>query len=267
MIDLSRTAGIPVWFNPEAPALELGPDLRREKVVLRRLHEMLPMLQEASGQDSQRLLYFMNYNLRFPEHEQAFVEGGLRYDITVLLPGEVGPEPVKTAGHYHPAEATHGVEYPEIYSVLAGSADYLLQRTDVDGTVTEALLLHAEAGEHVLIPPGYGHISINRGPGPMIMANLVASDCQPDYGPIRLLGGGCYLPKKVGDQLTYSRNEKYASVVPLQHVRPIPLPEYGIEFHVPLYTAYVQRPTLFQYVALPGSEGGTPSWTSDRFWS
>ncbi len=39
----------------------------------------------------------------------------------------------------------------------------------------------ASAGEFVLIPPGYGHVSINSGKELLVMANLVSTQFESEY--------------------------------------------------------------------------------------
>ncbi|MGE5590432.1 MAG: glucose-6-phosphate isomerase family protein [Bacillota bacterium] len=268
-VDLTSIAGLPLTFDLDTKELRWAPDVRMDRAVQRRLGEILSVLRQPDADEPDRLLYYMTYDLRQQGEEQSLRSLNLRYDVTVLLPGRVGTEPIKTAGHYHPAEASSGLAYPEIYTVLAGHAHYLLQRDgSAPGEVTEAVLVQAEAGDKLLIPPGYGHISINPGPGPLIMANLVAADFAPNYGPIRALGGGCYLAEQAEEAglPLYRPNPRYGAVPPLRRARAADLPAYGLERGVPLYTAFSRNPGRFQYVARPGAEGG-PAWRSLSFWS
>ena len=79
----------------------------------------------------------------------------LRYDITVIPPAVICGEFVKTKGHYHP-ENQAGYGYPEIYGIIEGSAEYLLQ----ENRLRDAVMVKAGKGSTVLIPPGYGHVTI-----------------------------------------------------------------------------------------------------------
>jgi oxalate decarboxylase/phosphoglucose isomerase-like protein (cupin superfamily) len=51
--------------------------------------------------------------------------------------------------------------YRELYEVLKGDAHYLLQRAQNKERVDEAILVKATRGDKVLIPPNYGHVTIN----------------------------------------------------------------------------------------------------------
>jgi glucose-6-phosphate isomerase len=65
-------------------------------------------------------LYYMYRDLALTAADRAYLrEQNVRFDITVIPPGTVGGEYVKTKGHYHPLSPS-GIGYPELYQVLAG---------------------------------------------------------------------------------------------------------------------------------------------------
>jgi glucose-6-phosphate isomerase len=99
----------------------------------------------------------MYRNLAWDDSDQAHLESQqVRFDMTVIPPGVICGEYVKTKGHYHPT-APDGTGYPELYQVIEGEAHYLLQKEDL----SDVVVVHAKAGESVFIPPGYGHVTIN----------------------------------------------------------------------------------------------------------
>ena len=116
--------------------------------------------------------------------------GNIRYDVTKIRPLDLCSEKNKTYGHVHP-ESKAGAAWAEVYEVLSGAAHFLLQKTSSTGVV-DALLLSAERGDCLLIPPGYGHITINAGKGELILANLVSDDFEADYSMFAKRRGGCY---------------------------------------------------------------------------
>lgn len=118
----------------------------------------------------------------------------LRYDITIIPPLMLGREYVKTAGHYHPAIAGSDTTYPELYEILEGEALYLLQKRDL----SDVVVMSATAGDKVLVPPGYGHITINRSNKTLKMSNFVARDFSSLYDPIKEKAGGAYFLTKEG---------------------------------------------------------------------
>jgi glucose-6-phosphate isomerase len=113
---------------------------------------------------------------------------------------------VKTKGHYHPL-APDGLTYPEIYEVLEGSAYYLLQTRDL----TDIVIVRASKGDLVLIPPGYGHVTVNPAGETLTMSNLVSSDFSSDYLPYEQMQGGAYY---LFADKTIRRNPKYPQDIP-----------------------------------------------------
>lgn len=134
-------------------------------------------------------LYYMYRDLARSEHDRRWLSvNKLRYDITVIPPKDICGERVKTKGHYHPVNPS-GTGYPELYEVLEGQALFLLQSRSLEDIV----LVAAGTGAHVIIPPGYGHISINPSPdSTLVMANLVSTCFMSEYGEYETLHGAAY---------------------------------------------------------------------------
>ncbi len=133
-----------------------------------------------------------------------YKENDIRFDITVIPPNALGEECMKTYGHYHP-KSSDGIEYAEIYQVLNGKAIYLLQKPNSNGTV-EVIIVDANKGDVVLIPPGYGHITINAGDDTLVMSNLVYDKFSSVYGDFKENRGGAYYYLK---SHTWEHNTNY----------------------------------------------------------
>jgi len=110
----------------------------------------------------------------------------LRYDITIVLAKMLGKEFNKTKGHYHPNE------YGELYIVLEGWALYLIQKINNNKDLEDLYIVEAKKGDHVIVPPGYGHITINPGEKDLKMANWVHNEFNSIYQPIEEKKGGAY---------------------------------------------------------------------------
>lgn len=203
---------------PVAGPLQFGS--RVYEPVPRTLAEMREVLLDPSFlhyADLKRPVYFIYRGLHLSERDGVLLrERGLRYDITLLPPGTLGKEFVKTVGHYHPP-APGGVTYPELYEVLEGEAHYLLQKAGVEGRVEEVVVVRAQAGAKVLIPPGYGHVTINPSRKVLRMANLVADGFQSLYEPYRKAGGAAYFETTDG---RFVPNPKWGLLPPLREAKP-----------------------------------------------
>ncbi|MDD3573923.1 glucose-6-phosphate isomerase family protein [Methanospirillum sp.] len=148
----------------------------------------------------------------------------VRYDIT-RIPGQViCGEWIKTKGHYHQS-APDGYAYTEIYEVLKGEALYLLQKMDL----SDIILVKARKGDLILIPPGYGHVTINPSKEILLMANLVSSAFTSEYLPFENMQGAAYYLFADGN---VKKNPRYPDTIPaLREVTchgkalPIPFPQ------------------------------------------
>ncbi len=127
---------------------------------------------------------------------------GLRYDVTMIPFRMFGVEFPKTKGHYHPDD------YGEVYTVLSGKAIYLLQKEDI----SDVYAVFAKQGETVIIPPHYGHITINPGPEDLIMSNWVSPEFSSNYTPVLEKEGGCYFFTEDG----WIKNSNYKDIPELR---------------------------------------------------
>src|SRR4030066_309045 len=73
-------------------------------------------------------------------------------------------------------------------------------------------MIKAKQGDKVIIPPGYGHLTINASNKVLKMANWVARDFESIYSPIKEKGGGAYFILE--DNIV--RNQAYENVPELR---------------------------------------------------
>jgi len=166
-------------------------------------------------------VYFMFREVsKGKEDEKRIKDKGLRYDITIIPPKKLGLEFVKTAGHYHPFLPGSKITYPEVYEVLEGEAHYLLQHMEKEGAtekITDVVVVKAKKGDKVIIPPNYGHVTINPTEVVLKMANWVASAFSSIYEPMRRRGGAAYFELTNGE---FVKNERYEEVPDIRFLKP-----------------------------------------------
>lgn len=191
-MSLQTFSALPLSWDDKKKELSLSgkiliPDIR----TLEQMREVIYDKRWLASANPRMPLYYMYRDVCLPEDKEAIASAGLRYDITVFPPQMLGREYLKSAGHYHPHVPGQNVSYPELYEVVSGEAIFLIQK--VGGKkVLDARVVHAKEGDKLLIPPGFGHITINPAKTTLITANWVARDFSSEYGPIKTLGGGAY---------------------------------------------------------------------------
>ncbi|MEW6007695.1 MAG: glucose-6-phosphate isomerase family protein [bacterium] len=210
---------------------------------IRRLFDLKGLLYDKDYEEKALdfPLYYMYRDLSQNEGDREKIEThNLRYDITIIPPNMLGCEYVKTAGHFHPNFANSNLSYPEIYEVLEGRAIYLMQKDDF----SDVYFVSASCGDKVIIPPNYGHITINKEKERLVMGNWVSSLFSSIYGPIKEKGGGAYFLTIDG----WIKNERYKNHPPLRNP---PCPDYkDIKKGIPMYSL-VDNPSLLKFLSSP----------------
>ena len=148
----------------------------------RLLRDMRKTLVGYEPEDANIEAYYMYRNV--------YRNGDLRYDVTVIPAIKFGNENAKTHGHYHPG-SDDGMGYPELYQVLKGSALFILQKKNRNGSV-DVMIVRADEGDTVLLPPGYGHVTINRDGVPLVLANVVCARFESLYDEYAEHRGAAY---------------------------------------------------------------------------
>lgn len=201
--------------------------------------------------DREEAFYSFFEGIALKEDVPAFQEFGLRYDLIIVRPGTADGEFKKTSGHYHSVVPGRDVSYPEIYEVLQGNALFMLQRCDSDGAVLEALAVNAKPGDKLVIPPQYGHATVNIGDEPLVFADLVATACSNTYGQIAQNHGMCSYVLKKDNGFEIVQNPAYGNP-PLAKVVGVPEnPDLSIWRDRPIYQVFQENPKAFDYLKDP----------------
>ena len=193
------------------------------KMKMKKIKDKKPDIRYLN--DMKKVLFDQKWAKTAPNFELYYMYRGLkeknelRYDITVIPPKMLGKEFVKTKGHYH--VENHG----ELYIVLGGKAIYLMQK-EKDGKIEDVYYVKAKKGDHILIPPQYGHITINPSSKELKMANWVSKKCKSNYGDIEKRKGACYYYTISG----WVKNKNYKNIPNLHFKKPQKLFPKNLDF-------------------------------------
>jgi len=206
---------------------------------VRKLHDMEDVLFDKEWfektEEINKDIYYMFRGLTENDNDFEVIKSHhLRYDITVIPPGMLGLEYTKTVGHYHPKVPGTDISYPAIYQVLEGYATYLLQKVEHENedAFLDVVVITAEKGDLVLVPPEYGHVTINASENTLKMANWVCSDFFSIYEPIKRLSGASYFLLKDG----FAKNSLYRNILPIRYLKPLDCNCFGLIFGENIYT-------------------------------
>ena len=164
----------------------------------------------------------------------------------------------KTAGHFHSYLPGIHCSYPEVYEVLAGTAMYILVKVndhtlpDEDLIIEDIRFATVHAGETIIIPPLYGHASVNIGDGPMIFNNVCTLENKSDYSLVKRHKGMPYYIMKENGSLKFVKNPTYHMDIPEPHLMRVrENADYGILFNNPVYHEFLKRPQVFSFLENP----------------
>ena len=214
-------------------------------VAYRQLEEAVPYLKDKSADFNSDYLYAMYKGVHLKNDTDLFKKYHLRYDITQISPGLIGKEFVKTIGHYHKDLSS------EIYEVLSGEAIFLFQKISSGGEADEIYLIRVGVGQKVIVPSGYGHITINPGKDFLIVTDISFDKMEPDYDFFKNYKGAAYYVLENNNDIATVRNENYSSVGNLRIGKPKEIPELNVYFSKPLYPSFIESPEKFDFITHP----------------
>ncbi len=212
MIDLQKISGLPILFDEQKLDLIFDGDFAPMKKFERSLSELKPFLKSPSAKNGPDPVYYVWRDVYLKNEEEKVKDSGLRLDLTLLPPGKIDDEFVKTAGHCH-------LSYPEMYFILYDRAYILTQSYDENPKAIKSVrLTEAGAGEQVFIPRGFGHNIINVFNEPLVFATLVDKNTVDDYESYKNNHGASYYFLDNNNLIDIVKNPNYDSIPELKKI-------------------------------------------------
>jgi len=243
-VDLLEKTGIQVKLG-DNNELEFADGVEFEKMSIRSMSDLAIVAADESLELDDKPAYFMYRNVHKPEDVQTLADNSQRFDLTVIPAGRLGDEFIKTSGHYHPEKSGTGVEYPELYYVASGQATYLMQKHEADGSISDVIVCRVKAGEAIVMPPFYGHVTINELDETLVMANWVESSFSSIYGDFEKKRGAAYYLKESG----LEKNAQYGELPEARTMQTNPQPIADLK-NTPIYD-YIKTINKIDLIAKP----------------
>jgi glucose-6-phosphate isomerase len=248
----------PLEFYPDLPlcladtglAFEYGSGVFGPQPEMRSLDEIRPSLRDpwCSGPDP---VYGIAMDIGREADRPLLQQRMLLFGAVVYAAGTLGFEPVRSQGHIHAVAPHCGWSTPEIFEIWSGKAIvYAQQHAEDDPGSCIAVL--AQAGDQVVVPPGWAHCVINADPN-SCMAFGAWCDRQYgfDYTGVRAHHGLAWFPTLTNSgAIAWHPNPYYLDSTLEQH-GPRPYPELGLDASRSLYGQFVDNPDSVMFVADP----------------
>lgn len=253
MIDLQKVSGLPIELTDDFH-IQFKEPLKPVEPGIRKFSEMIPVLadQNAKPNPATDDIYYMYRDVHMPEDEAVIRKHNLRYDLTVVPPVMIGSEFNKTLGHYHPLVPGKKLAYPELYEVLAGESIFLIQKVDATGKeILDIQAIKAKVGDKVIYPPGYGHVIVNIGKGPLVTSNWSADNFKSEYQPMKDMGGmGYFVVADDKERFKFERNLNY-EFAPWVKSSSTGQSGWGLNSEQALYSLGIKSPESLKFLNNP----------------
>ncbi|MBO7710557.1 MAG: hypothetical protein J6S83_08820 [Lachnospiraceae bacterium] len=259
MIEL-KNSGLPLYMDEASGMLTIGGSLKYGGYSRKTAGQMTGLLMDETGLTDRagEAFYDVYRDIAFPQDQPLLQSHQYRYDITIVMPGLIGGECKKTSGHYHGWTPEKKNTYAEVYEVLKGTALYVLQKSpDFDdpdpgqAKVEDLILVTVPEGRTLLVPPDYGHCSVNIGSGPLVFSNLAYVPCPIHYDPVRHYHGmGVYISRG-SEGISFAYNKRYSNLPAARFATVKDNPDFGIREGLPVYKSFCETPEAFDFLAHP----------------
>ena len=237
------------WYD-DKKIFEYGQGVFGPKPEHRRLDAIRASLCEpnCTGPDP---VYSIVMDVGREEHLTELQSRMLLFGVVVYAGGRLGREPVRSQGHIHVVSPHSGWSAPELFEIWEGRAIIYAQQFagDYPG---RCVAIHADPGDHVVVPPGWAHCVINVDPHSWM---VFAACCDRQYGfiydQIRSHGGLAWFPMLDNqDEIFWQPNQRY-NATPLIHHRAGSYSEFGLSSNISIYDQFARDPDSLQWISDP----------------
>lgn len=252
-------SGLPMYMDEATNVMALSGLLKFKGMGRKKTEDMLGLLADEQKLNLQEDFYDVYRGICYPEDEALLAEYDMQYDITVIMPGQVNGECRKTSGHYHGWNPEHTHTFGEVYEVISGTAMFVLQRADnfddspKNVKVDDLIFVTVQAGQTLLVPPDYGHCSVNIGDEPLVFSNLAYTKCPVQYESVKYYHGMAYYVMKENGKVSLKFNPNYRDCqVPEPKFATVKEnPKLGIIFSSGAYRNFKADPQAFDFLPHP----------------
>ncbi len=245
-MDLRESLGLPV--ESENTVLQYdNNEISVKNIFVYKVKDIESSLsqKEWEGKDNDEEVFRVYEGLRRVEDKELW--DTIRFDVIIIQPGHLGANYKSTPGYYR-SVAENGYNYPEIYQVVDGYAEFLLQQPgEKHELVKDAIMLRVQKFDAIIIPPVYGVSIINPSEKQTILARIRADEAKEITERYERTEGTCYSRRVEG---RWEYNENYEEIPQLRLGEPQNKWK-TVKRGIPIYASYVYRPKHFRSLVEP----------------
>lgn len=174
----------------------------------------------------------------------------LLFGVVTYTKGTIGEEPIRSQGHKHFISPSCNASTCEVYEIFEGEA-YIYMQQYGGNNAGKCFVVHAKAGDVVVVPPRWIHATINANINTnMSFGAWCVRDYGFDYDDVRKHQGIAYFPKVRSQKIVWDKNPNYlSSELIIKEARTYP--ELKIEQGIPIYQQFILDNNKFLFVSNP----------------
>lgn len=217
---------------------------------LRKLDDIRGSLlnQDCTGPE---VVYAIVMDVGKEKDREMLIKRNLLFGVVSYSAGRMGDEPVRSQGHVHAVSKSCGSSTPEVYEIWDGEAFIYMQET-TDDMPGRCYAVHAKAGDVVIVPPYWAHMTVNADPStPMTFGAWCVRDFGFVYDGVRKHHGLAWFPLiNEKDEIVWEKNNNYMTDgLEMNGAREYK--EFSIDSGIPIYTQFEKDPDKFMFVSNP----------------
>jgi glucose-6-phosphate isomerase len=246
LVDLTAISGLELHLAPSRLELLFGAGVVHPPGERRLLDDVRANLRipNASGPEH---LYTIYMDIFDREDRAALQAQKLLYGAVVYNHGTIGDERLRSQGHVHSIDPKSRLRFSEVYEFWTGRG-YVYMQKEAAAVVTRALLIPVKAGDKVVVPLGWMHLTIADGDDVLSFGAWCARENNLEYAEVRRLGGPAHFLLSNGDIV---KNPRYRRVAEVETLLPSQLPLLGIPAEEPIYRSWRSNPECFDFLPSP----------------
>lgn len=242
--------GLDIRLRADGLIFDYGDDVFGPEPEMRRLDDIRKSLRDpnCAGPDP---VYGIVMDIGKSKDIADLKRRFLLFGAVAYASGKLGEEPVRSQGHVHAIAPHCGWSTPELFEIWEGRAVIYAQEL-VEDDPGRCVAIEAGPGDHVVVPPGWGHFVINASERERLVFGAL---CERQYGfvydGVRAHGGLAWFPLvREGGRIEWQANPRYAaSALEARGARAYP--ELGVEAGVPIYRQFESDADRLQWVSEP----------------
>ena len=245
-MDLRESLGLSVESDGLALAYDNN-EINVKNLIIYKIKDLMSGLiqNDWEGKNEEEEVFRVYEGIRRVEDKELWED--IRFDVLILQPGKLGSICKSTLGYYR-SKAENGYIYPEIYQVVDGYAEILLQQPgEKHEQVKDVVILRVQKFDVLVVPPIYGVSIINPSEKSAILARIRADEAKEISDFFKKTRGPCYLRMI---ERRWNFNENYEEIPQLRLGEPQNKWK-TIKRGIPMYASYIYRPKHFQTLVEP----------------